>query len=186
MKTLLSIFVLTSIAWVNNALFGQSSELKSVFGISVSIQSTPDLIHFIAYQTDGSQTFNKRFLTRKEFLYYASGMRYSVYNPERINYFARYGIKSYAFKDSVYMTDVLIGGPVDSLWKLKFSSYPYRGNYEKGWSSEHYQPSQSQNAFLLDTYSMDLSVGGCVVDTNVWRLLRDIQDPKWVESYRAR
>jgi hypothetical protein len=186
MKTLFSIFMLLFSVLFNNAVFGQNNELKSVFGISVSVQSTPDLIHFIAYQTDGSQTFNKRFLTRTEFLYYASGMRYSIYNPQRINYFARYGIKSCAYKDSVYLTDVLIGGPVDSLWKLKFSSYPYRGNYEKGWSSEHHQPSQGQNAFLMDTYLMDLSVGGCVVDTNVWRLLRDIQDPKWVESYRAR
>jgi hypothetical protein len=186
MKTRL-LFLLTLLFMLSpRHVLCQENNMRTVFGISVSWQSTPDLLQFIVYQTNGSETINRKFISKKEFLYYASGYRRSIYNPDRINYFALYGIQSYAGLDPVYKDEVLVAGPIDSLWKLRFSFYPYKGNNDKGWSNDYNKPSPSQNAYLLENYQMDLSLGGCVVDTNVWRLLHDIQNSEWVENYRSR
>lgn len=75
--------------------------------------------------------------------------------------------------------------PVDSLWKLRFSDFPFINSNEKGWSSELNRPSARQAEFLRTNYKVDNVDLNYFLDSNFWNILKDVQDINWINSYKA-
>jgi hypothetical protein len=169
----------------NSLVWNQNNDYRTVFGISISIQSIPEVIHFIAYRTNGQFIAERKIMTKKEFVNVASGFHPSIYNPERINYFLKYGIQCGAYKDLTYRVDVQLTSTIDSLWKIRYGYYPYKGVNEKGWAGDGLSPTAGQASFLYEKYGMDIMIGGYVIDTNLWNLLRDTQDVNWKIKYKG-
>jgi len=160
-------------------------KVRGVFGVRVSFQANSQILTFVCFIDNGRVLTSRRIVTQDEFIKIASGHWPSIYNPERKNYFEERGlmcgiaIDSFSQKESTYCV------PFDSLWKLRFSIYPFRGITEDGWSSKLYRPSPKQELFLYNTYNVKNVDGDFFLDTNFWKLLSDLNDPVWIANYKS-
>lgn len=160
------------------------SELRSVFGVRVSYQANGQMVTFIAYYTDGVMETNRKFLTFNEFVHYASGEWPSIYNRNRMNLFELNGVQGGIFRDSITRKETPYCFSVDSLWKLRFRNYPFKGSMEEGWSQDEFLPSPAQQKFLYKNYGMAHIDTKFFVDTNFWNLLQDVTNEEWIAMYR--
>ncbi|MCO5260540.1 MAG: hypothetical protein M9916_10385 [Crocinitomicaceae bacterium] len=160
------------------------NELRSVFGVRVSYQANGQMIMFIAYYTDDVMETNRKILSFDEFVHYASGDWPSIYNRNRMNLFELNDVQGGIYRDSITRKATPFCFAVDSLWKLRFSHYPFRGNNEMGWSQDQFLPSLSQQKYLYKQYGMTHIDTKFFVDTSFWKLLRDVTNQEWVENYK--
>lgn len=169
-----------------SSVFYPVQTVRGVFGVRVSFSSNSQILTFACFIDNGRTLTNKRLVSRDEFIKIASGHWPSIYNPKRLNYFEERNltcgivIDSFSFKESTYCV------PFDSLWKLRFSIYPFReGSVEDGWSSKLYQPSSKQAIFLYNNYNVRNVDGDFFLDSNFWNLMSDLQDPVWIANYKS-
>jgi hypothetical protein len=157
---------------------------KGVFGVCVSFQATGDLCQYIAYvETPRGQTYRRTILV-DEFVKYASGYWYSVYNPERRNYFEEQQLACGVIFDSSQWKEFPYCSPMDSLWKLRFRGHPFQMNTDAGWSNNDYRPSSNQEKYLFKEFNIRNIDRDFFVDTNLWKILRGASDPSWISFYK--
>jgi len=176
MKKLLYIFplftVFISAAQTNlDSLFLDTTKTKYYFAITL----TPTV--------DGRQMYNTAIIlksyqgkwiptiiTKKNFLLQITGQQESKANPNHINYMKAYQI--------YWQT-------LDQLWKIKYSEYPYdrRQNQDtKGWAKMKYSPSPEQLRYLQQHYNIKF-ITDYFYGKNLFRLLKDMQSPEWINNY---
>jgi hypothetical protein len=73
---------------------------------------------------------------------------------------------------------------LDNLWKLRYSHSPFKGQHDEGWSQEQFSPSSQQQKFLQKHYGMEHINTKFFIDTSFWKLLRDVENPEWIEMYK--
>lgn len=164
--------------------FYPKTEVRGVFGIKVSFQADGQLLTFVCYTYNGRVLTNKRLLNQREFIYFASGTWPSIYNPSRKDLFKDHSLRCGIYKDSISKKEISTCAPFDSLWKIRFSTYPYRNSQESGWASQMYKPSVGQEKFLFSAYEVQNVDSDFFFDDNLWRLLQDIQKKDWIEQYK--
>jgi hypothetical protein len=69
------------------------------------------------------------------------------------------------------------------LWKIRFYEHPMQFDTE-GWSQGQMKPSLYQNDFLYKEYGVRNVLTQYFYGDTLFKLLRDVQDPAWIESYR--
>lgn len=170
----------TSINVVNDAP-------RPVFGVRIAIGPNSAINQYACFILNNGVLTKKRMYDEKSFIKVISGEWPSIYNPERINYFDSMNINCGVLKDSVTLQEYHYCQPFDSLWKLRFEIYPFRGyaNDQIGWTSRLNKPTLKQEKYLYDRYNVSSIEEQFFVDTNFWRLMEDVQDPLWVASYKA-
>ncbi|MES2588138.1 MAG: hypothetical protein V4622_04105 [Bacteroidota bacterium] len=173
-----------SLFFVTSSLVFKSA-VKTVFAVQVNMQTNSQMYTIVVYIDNGRTLTHKKNLTKDEFVKFASGKWPSIYNPERKNLLAENNILCGLVKDSITKKDVVFCSPLDSLWKLRFSDYPFNNGKEKGWSRELYKPSSKQAIFLKDNYAVNDLDFGFFMDANFWKIMRDVQDPDWIKKYRS-
>lgn len=161
------------------------AELRTVFGVRVSYQATGQMITLVAFFSDGKMQSNRRILSVKEFIHYASGDWPSIYNRNRMNLFDLNGVTGGIYRDSITNEKFPYCFALDSLWKLRFNYHPFEGMNSRGWSQDQFTPSEGQRKFLYQQYDMDHLDTKFFIDTNFWKLLRDVTDPEWIATYRS-
>lgn len=159
---------------------------RIVFGVRISMTHSSQMTSFIAlrYSAEGVLR-EKRNFTKEEFIKVLSGFWPSPFNPKRINYFEQERVMGGVYINDTFMEKIPYCPALDSLWKVRFSDYPFRGGNEVGWSNGLYKPTTAQELYLIDRYHikhMDLDY---FIDTNFWNLLRDVSDSTWVVNYKA-
>lgn len=159
--------------------------VRAVFAVNITIQPNSQLYGITVYINNGRVLSHKKTLTREEFIKYASGKWPSIYNPTRVNMLEQNKIPCGLAADPVTKKDLIYCSPLDSLWKLRFSDYPFKTSTEKGWSSDLYKPSEKQILFLNEKYHLyDIEMGQ-FIDSSFWSILRDVQDPDWIKKYKS-
>ena len=158
---------------------------RGVFGVRIAFQSNSQLTTYVCFINNGRTLTHKRILSETEFINFASGHWPSIYNPKRINHFTERNLQCGVFTDTFSLKETAYCLPLDSLWKIRFSTYPYRGSTEQGWSNQLYKPSDKQQYFLHNNYGIENIDGDFFLDTNFWNLLNDVQDPVWISNYRS-
>jgi len=126
-------------------------------------------------------------LSREQFVRQVQGRTFSKANPDAEDLFRKYDVKACTLPpDSAamgYLTDCLT---LDNLWKLRFWEYPFAmadgARAGKGWSEKPSMPSERQ-LLLLSDYGITYTTAICYGE-NLFRLLRDMGDPAWVDNYR--
>lgn len=158
---------------------------RGVFGVRIAFQANSEMTSFVCYLDNGRTiTYQKR-LTEREFVYYASGKWPSIYNPSRINYFEERNLGCGIYTDSFSYKETAYCLPIDSLWKIRFSAFPYRNSNELGWSSKLIKPSPKQEMYLYENYNVKNIDLDFFVDTSFWKLLSDVQDTTWIANYKS-
>lgn len=171
--------------YLTSSVFFNVYLVETGFGVRISFQADGEILTYMAYQKTSNQNVNKRIITKDQFIKYASGNWPNPFNRLRTNLFEKYSIPCGCFKDSLFKTESLNCDALDSLWKIRFSSYPFQGFSDEGWSQNFYRPSDKQLAFLRDRYKIKNLDSDFFIDTNLWQLLKDVQDEEWILNYRS-
>lgn len=159
---------------------------RPVFGLKISLNPSPELYQIYIFIDNGRTLTQKRSLNTAEFVKFASGYWPSVYNPKRRNLFEENNIDNCGIYEDKSILEVKpYCFRLDSLWKIHWMDYPYRGGNEMGWANNAGFPSLKQQKYLYDNYgvaNIDLNL---FIDTNFWKILRDVQDSTWVRNYQS-
>ena len=177
--------LLLLLVWVISSSIIQAPTVRPVFGVRVSIGANSKITTFACFIDNGRGLTSKRIVDRETFIKIASGYWPTKYNPKKINYFEENGIDCGLFYDSSEMKTIPSCVPLDSLWKIRFATYPFRGNGELGWSNKYHKPAPRQEIYLHERYGINHIDGDFFLDTSFWMLLNDVMDPQWIENYKA-
>lgn len=160
---------------------------KWEFALSLGSQTTGQLFSlFLVKVTKGGQVLESQPLDRTNFIRQIQGRAFSKANPEAENLLRKYGVtQCINSQDSTgFVTDCQT---LDELWKLRFWEYPLQlrqGQQEQvGWAANKLRPDGRQQ-LLLEGYGMKFMLDLCIGE-NMFRLLRDMADPAWVDNYRS-
>jgi hypothetical protein len=178
------IFILSVWFGLTSDLKENQLETKGVFAIKIGNQNE-SFYTLMAYCKTGDRITNKRILSMQEFIQFATGNWPSVYNPERINYLQMYDLNCGFVIDTFSRKQEFGCIPLDSLWKLQYSSFPYLGSMEPGWAANEFGPSDLQAKYLCDRYNFKGLSSGLITDTNLFKLLGDVMDQVWIENYKS-
>lgn len=168
-------------------LSGTQSEDRVAFGVRISTEANSSVVGFIAlkYSSDGMLRAKRVFTSPEEFIKVLAGFWPSPFNPGRINYFEYYQIPGGVYRDSITRKDYAYCPAFDSLWKIRFSDWPYNNRpLEAGWSLNRYRPSLKQEKYLCDRYNIKHLDFDYITDTSFWQLMRDVSDSAWIENYK--
>lgn len=161
-------------------------EYRVVFGVKIAMTVNSQMTSFIAmrYSSEGILR-EKRVYCKDDFIRIVSGDWPSSFNPKRVNLFQEHGVFGGVYHNDTIKKSFPFCPVLDSLWKLRFSDYPFRGGNEVGWSLGLYKPSYKQEKYLSDRYHFKQMDFEYIVDTNFWKLLQDVSDTNWVFQYKA-
>lgn len=173
------------LTWLVCASIVLPERAHGCFGVRVSIGANSEMCTYAAWLDNGRTLTNKRILDKASFIKIVSGEWPSVYNPDRLNYFEVNGLDCGVVFDSTVWKSVNYCNPLDSLWKIRFGTYPFKHNTEMGWSNKYHKPSPEQEKYLYDRYGVTSVDTDFFLDTNFWRLLKDVRDTSWITNYRS-
>lgn len=185
MKSINFILVLTLFLGYLNLSVTNVPFPKGVFAAKISLQSSGQLFTLYAFIHDGKTLNKQKILSKEEFVRFASGNWPSIYNPNRIDYFKEKSITCGTIKDDASYREVSFCVPLDSLWKVRYAAFPFSTSSETGWSKNNYQPSERQAEFLYKNYGVSNLDVSFIIDDNFWKLLKDIQNPSWIRTYKS-
>lgn len=171
--------------WFVCSSINYSSNVRPVFGVRVSIGANSRLTTYVCYLHNGRTLTHKRVMDEGTFVKTISGHWPSVYNPKRINYFKENSIDCDILTDSITRKKIPVCVPFDSLWKIRFSTYPFRHKSAMGWSNNYHKPSLKQQKYISDRYGVDHIDGDFFLDTSFWLLMNDVMDPEWIKNYKS-
>lgn len=159
---------------------------RIVFGARISTGSNSSVVSFVAmrYSNDGILRAKRVFTSRDEFIKVLSGYWPSPFNPGKIDYFKQNKIVGGVFVNDTIQAKIGYCPALDSLWKIRFSDWPYHGKNEAGWSLGRTRPSLKQEEYLAKRYNIKQLDFDYIVDTCFWKLLYDVTDSTWIENYK--
>lgn len=162
-------------------------ETRVVFGVRIAMESNSQMTSYVAllYSQEGilrrKSTFKK-----DDFIRMLSGFWPSPFNPKRINYFEQENVFGGVYVNDTLLEKIPYCPAFDSLWKIRWSDYPFRGSTDNfGWSNGLYRPTETQEKYLIDRYRIRHLDFDYFIDTNFWILLRDVSDTAWIRNYRS-
>lgn len=157
---------------------------KPVFGVRIAIGSNSQMATYACFLNNGRVITKKRICDRDTFIKFISGYWPSIYNPQRIDYFELNGIQGGVYKDSITNEELTYCPALDSLWKIRYGTYPFRNGSGLGWSNKYMKPSPKQEAYLYSRYNVGHVDNDFFMDTSFWQLLTDVRDTSWIREYR--
>lgn len=159
---------------------------RIVFGARISTGANSSLVSFVAmrYSNDGVLRAKRVYTSKDEFIKVLSGYWPSPFNPGKIDYFKQNKIVGGVFVNDTIRAEIGYCPSLDSLWKIRFSDWPYHGRNEAGWSLNRTRPSLKQEEYLAKRYNIKHLDFDYIVDTNFWNLLYDVTDSTWIENYK--
>jgi len=160
---------------------------RVVFGVRISVGANSQIVSYVAmrYSPDGVLR-EKRNYTHDEFIRVVSGDWPSSYNPKKQNLFELNGVQGGVIYNDTFKKSYPYCPAFDSLWKIRYSDYPFKGGERSGtgWSLGIYSPSLKQQKYIADHYHIKYLDTDFIIDTNFWQLLKDVQDSAWISSYK--
>lgn len=171
--------------WLISCSVNYAPRAEPVFGVRVSIGSNSRLCTYVCYLYNGRVLTNKRIVDEQTFIKIVSGEWPSIYNPNRLNYFEENSVSCGMITDSIAQEKQGYCPPLDSLWKIRFATYPFKHRTDMGWSNKYHKPAPQQEKYLYDRYDVEHVDSKFFLDTNFWRLLRDVKDTNWIKNYKS-
>ena len=155
-----------------DSLFIDTTKTDWYFAVSLMQTVRGDLMHFAVIKKQRNGKWYAIYMTKTDFLMQITGQQTSRANPNNINYMKEYKI--------YWQT-------LDEMWKLRYSEFPYRKKYEdneKGWAKRKFMPSDGQLDYLKKNYGIK-HITDFIYGKNLFKLLKNMQDPQWVEYYKS-
>ena len=183
------LFILFLVAFLN---IGTVHQPKAVFtqhvfalGIIANPTGNDPIVSFAIISFQNGQIVSTQPITKSTFIRMACGDWPSKANPNREDLFIKHEVElcgryiDTLTKEKLYLCDLL-----DSLWKVRFSEHPYIFD-DSGWSRGKYKPNAAQLKFLYENYEVSRINLDYFIGNFMWKLLKDIQDPEWINHYKS-
>lgn len=158
---------------------------RPVFGVRISIGANSQITTFVCYTHNGRSLVNKRIMDKETFVKIVSGYWPSPYNPKKQDFFQANNINCKIEVDPITRKTAPNCIPLDSLWKIRFSTFPFRGRAGRGWSNQMHKPSLKQAKYISNRYGVDQIDGQFFMDTSFWLLMHDVLDEDWINNYKS-
>ncbi len=171
--------------WIIVSSLAPIRMLRPVFGVQISHIQTTKMYTFVAFLDNGLELTYRKILTDDDFVRIASGHWPSIYNPTRTNLFELNQVGCGMYQDSILLAPITYCFPADSLWKIRYSDFPFNVSTEQGWSNDFNRPSRKQAQYLAENYLVRDLNRDYFLDTNLWKILRDVRNPEWIANYKA-
>lgn len=160
---------------------------KYAFALSLSPSTDGRLFCLFLVGLRDSAVVESRPLTRESFIRQVQGRTFSHANPDAEDLFRKYDVKACTLPpDSAAMGFLTDCTTLDDLWKLRYWEFPVKTadsqHMAKGWSEKPLVPSPRQMQILAG-YGLRYP-NGLIIGEQLFRLLRDMGDPAWVNNYR--
>lgn len=183
MKTLISIGVFVLIftpLFSQTSTFGdEEQENYYVFGLRIIPNGSSVGQYFILYAPN-DQIKSMEPISTDEFIRFSKGMNVSKPNPDKKNLLADNGVQDWR--------------TVEQVWKVRYAKYPYGSRIDDttvlktdslGWTNNFISPyvPRPEQMDILETYGLK-TINGYVFGDNLFRLLKDMEDPQWISRYR--
>ena len=157
------------------------------FALSLSTSTDGQPFCLFLVRMKEGQVTESRPLSRESFIRQVQGRTFSAANPVADDLFRTHDVAQCTLPpDSAAMGFLTDCSTLDDLWKLRYWEYPIKmedgRQMAKGWSEKPLIPSARQME-ILNRYGMRF-VNDVVVGEQMFRLLRDMGDRKWVVAYR--
>jgi len=183
MRRALSLVLMASLsACTGGPLWGQA---RQEFGFSLNPTAQGGLHALFIYTVmDGVVVGNVPMRTQP-FILQASGLLESKANLESVDLFDQYEIRDCGvWADANGINANLECSPILDLWKLRYKN-GMGAQPGTGWAAEEFRPSERQQIILQLYRSTEYEHWhGPYFGKDAFRLLRDMQDPAWVETYQ--
>ena len=165
----------------------QSPAISWEFALSLSTSTDGQPFCLFLVRMKDGQVTESRPLTRDSFIRQIQGRTFSAANPDADDLFRVHNVAQCTLPpDSAAMGFLTDCSTLDDLWKLRYWEYPIKmedgRQMAKGWSEKPLIPSPRQMT-ILNGYGMRF-VNDLVTGEQMFRLLRDMGDRKWVVAYR--
>lgn len=158
---------------------------KPIFGLNVSISPNSKTSTYVCYIHNGHDLSKKSRYDITSFGKILTGKWPSLYNPEKKDLLKEYDI-DYTWEHDDYLNkDFFYCPSFDSLWKIRFGTYPFKSSSEKGWSRHYHKPSLNQLKYLNERYGIKQIDSDYFLDTSFFMLLKDVVDPQWIARYNS-
>ncbi len=180
------------------------------FGVRIITTSNGVCQYYTLYAPDG-KIIDVQPMTKKDFLKQAQGLEKSDANPKSEDFFTKFNVidsaklmnnvisdiypvpedeQLYTYKKNTrYRNSIeaIAEETINNLWKLRFAVYPFAsGSLDTvGWTNNFendYMPKPEQLE-ILKTYGLE-QINGFIWGENLFRLLKDIRNPSWIEDYK--
>jgi len=157
------------------------------FGISLATSLNSQLYSCFVVKVFEGEVIATEPVSREQFLRQIRGQVTCKANPGNQDLFALNGVAACMIQQTENGGQLVpYCSVLDELWKLRFWEYPLHipdaGGMGKGWAEERNNPSPRQ-MLLLGGYGLRHPTDLCHGEA-MFRLLRDVSDPDWVDNYR--
>lgn len=161
------------------------SQARHEFGFSLNPTAQGGLHALFIYTVMDGVVLGNVPMRPQPFILQASGLMESKANLESVDLFDQYEIRDCGvWADAAGIQANLECSPILDLWKLRYKN-GMGAQPGAGWAAEEFRPSERQQ-IILQLYRQPEYEHwhGPYFGKDAFRLLRDMQDPAWVETYQ--
>ncbi len=190
-------------------LFQQSGEAALTchdylgFSLMPGANSSTATYYIVRKFDDPAKKITAQNISKNEFIAIGYGWGQSSANPKGEDLFARFEVAHCGYMPDTIIHHVLYKGglgcsPLDDLWRLAYSEYPYGNSTSSappsnpadvtkpagpgpGWAKSLFKPSEGQIQ-ILQSYGAETFID-VIYGDQAFHLLHDMQDPAWVARY---
>ncbi|MFK8039361.1 MAG: hypothetical protein AB8B74_13795 [Crocinitomicaceae bacterium] len=162
------------------------AQKSNQFAIGLMPSINNSLISYAIVTQSGGTYLGTQQISQQQFMFFALGYWPTRANPQKENLFLKNGIKGVELTYDDY--DKVNGftlGPLFDLWRIKYQNHPMSRKMPAGWSHGSYNPSRAQAIYLHEKYGVINVNTHYFVGENLFLLLKDMQDPAWVQTYQS-
>jgi hypothetical protein len=174
------------------------------FSLMPGANSSPVSFYIIRKFDDPARVIQATNISKGEFMAIGVGWGDNPANPNHENLFDKYDVVNCGYHNDTVIHRVFFKGgfgcnPLDDLWRLAYSEYPYNGPQTSGsgqnqsvgnpigpgpgWARDPLKPSEGQQN-ILQSYG-PVFWNDIIHGENAFHLLHDMQDPDWVNRYKS-
>lgn len=161
-----------------------TAQARYEFGFSLNPNAQGDLAALFIYTVQDGMVVGCIPMRPHFFILQASGLMESKANLESVDLFDQYGIRNCgAWSEGGTVRTDLGCSTLQELWKLRYRN-GMGAQPGEGWAGEEFRPSDRQQ-IILGLYRAPgyEHWHGPYFGEDAFRLLRDMQDPAWVQTY---
>ena len=167
---------------MSSLTYGQK---KNYFGVGIVASANSAVLSYAIVTKTGDTYLGTQLISEQFFMYFALGYWPSKANPNRENLFKKNNIENcYLTYSESGKVNGYYNGPFQELWKLRYQNHPQNRDAPSGWSQGHYKPSIAQAQYLHKEYGILHINTHYFIGESLFRLLRDVQNPDWINMYQ--
>lgn len=162
---------------------GQATGKKNYFAVGLFASAQSSLITYAMVSYRDGVFIGAQILTEQRFMYEIMGYYPSIANINKENLLQKNEVDScFLIENESRKIVGYFAKPFANLWKIRFFTHPMQYDND-GWSQGEFKPSRWQREYLGKEYGVNNVLIEYFYGENLYKLLRDVQNPEWISNY---